>query len=353
MPDNEMMGDEQLPEFATEIVNRYKHSRAIWAWEFGNEWNLMVDLPNAASFLPPTWTDLGNPPNRDPQRDIVTTDIVLAAMQEFADLVHQLDPGRPISTGHSMPRTAAWHMDQWQRGLLPIEKVWTDDSSAQAAAIAARLNPPPFDLLSIHVYDSGAARVPDYARIASGAGQALFVGEFGAGDRSSYQSLLQACAAAPLRAMWSYDSLERPDDPMVATVSNSRSYMLRDIMPAGFSSWSRGRGRGEITGPAGETAFHEYLFGAPRPGAGTPRAAGQISGNLLSLEATVRTNDPTAHAWAESTTDLVSTNWTTNNLSWSPAADQSSVLPGCERRVFSVPIGTDNKEFLRIKAQSP
>ncbi len=344
---------QKMREFATEIVNRYKHSRAIWAWEFGNEWNLMVDLPNAASFLPPTWTDLGNPPNRDPQRDIVTTDIVLAAMQEFADLVHQLDPGRPISTGHSMPRTAAWHMDQWQRGLLPIEKVWTDDSSAQAAAIAARLNPPPFDLLSIHVYDSGAARVPDYARIASGAGQALFVGEFGAGDRSSYQSLLQACAAAPLRAMWSYDSLERPDDPMVATVSNSRSYMLRDIMPAGFSSWSRGRGRGEITGPAGETAFHEYLFGAPRPGAGTPRAAGQISGNLLSLEATVRTNDPTAHAWAESTTDLVSTNWTTNNLSWSPAADQSSVLPGCERRVFSVPIGTDNKEFLRIKAQSP
>lgn len=129
--------------------------------------------------------------------------------------------------------------------------------------------------------------------------------------------------------------------------------MLKDIMLAGFSSWSRGRGWGEITGPAGETAFHEYLFGAPRPGAGSVRATGGLSSGWLSLEAIVRTNDPTAYAFAESSADLVATNWTTNNLSWSPSADQSGVLPGCQRRLFTAPMGADRKKFLRLKALSP
>lgn len=219
----------KMREFASAIIERYKDNRTIWAWEFGNEWNLVVDLPNAAEFPPPTWTDLGNPPSRDPVRDSLTTETMLPAMKEFADLARRLDPGRPLSTGHSMPRSAAWHLDQSQRGLIAPEKAWTEDSPAQAAAVAARQNPAPFDLLSIHVYGDAARRVPGYADIARANAQALFVGEFGDGDRSSYQALHRACLAAPLRAMWVYDCLERPDDPMNATAVNERSYMLEAI----------------------------------------------------------------------------------------------------------------------------
>ena len=99
-------------------------------------------------------------------------------------------------------------------------------------------------------------------------------------------------------------------------------------------------------------AFHEYVFGAPKPGDGPVRALGGFSGNWLSLEATVRTNDSTAQVSGESSTQLASTNWTTNNLSWSPSADQSGILPGCQRRIFSVPVDAERK-FLRLRAQSP
>jgi hypothetical protein len=52
--------------------------------------------------------------------------------------------------------------------------------------------------------------------------------------------------------------------------------------------------RSRRTGPGGETAFHEYVFGAPKPGDGPVRALGGFGGNWLSLKATVRTNDPNA-----------------------------------------------------------
>lgn len=45
---------QKMREFATVVIERYRASPAIWAWEFGNEWNLAVDLPNAAELLPPT-----------------------------------------------------------------------------------------------------------------------------------------------------------------------------------------------------------------------------------------------------------------------------------------------------------
>src|SRR5690606_25867933 len=32
--------------YTREVVSRYKDSPAIWAWEFGNEMNLEVDLPH-------------------------------------------------------------------------------------------------------------------------------------------------------------------------------------------------------------------------------------------------------------------------------------------------------------------
>jgi len=45
---------QKMREFATDVVNRYKNSSAIWAWEFSNEWNLAVDLPDYTTTCRPT-----------------------------------------------------------------------------------------------------------------------------------------------------------------------------------------------------------------------------------------------------------------------------------------------------------
>jgi hypothetical protein len=346
---------QKMREFTTEIVNRYKDSRAIWAWEFGNEWSLAVDLPNGAEpgLLPPVQPTLGTPTNRDPVRDVLATDTILPAMREFAELVRELDPGRPLSTGHATPRPSQWHQDQWKRGLLAIDAAWNEDSPAQAREIVLRQCPDPYDLLSIHVYQRDTERLPLFSDIASGAGKALFVGEFGTppAQQADFASMLAAIRRhSPLAAVWVFD---RSVDDYNITTTNERSWMLRDLLPATFTSWSRGRGPDEVAGPGGMSVAAQYILGAPRPGIAPASQTGRWLTNTFSLEAVVRTNDPSWRIFGESSTTLSVGSWTTNELSWHSSTNQSDVLPGAERRVFTVPTGTNTKKFLRINAQNP
>ena len=222
---NNSVTREKMREFATAVIERYKSSPAIWAWEFGNEWNLAVDLPNATDWLPPTHTALGNPSTRDPQRDILTTDTILPAMEEFGQIVRRLDPGRPISTGHAMSRPAQWHLDQWRKGVLSAEKAWTTDSPDQAAEIALRQCPDAYDLLSVHVYGDDPDRLPVFAEVAADNGKALFVGEFGTTpeDDAAFAPMLEEVKQAPLSAVWVYD---RANDEYSMTGGNGRAWML-------------------------------------------------------------------------------------------------------------------------------
>ena len=81
--------------------------------------------------------------------------------------------------------------------------------------------------------------------------------------------------------------------------------------------------------------------------------AGRWSTNTLSFEAVVRTNDPFWRIFGESTATLNVGSWSTNEISWHSSTNQSDVLLGAERRVFTVPTGTNTKKFLRINAQNP
>jgi uncharacterized repeat protein (TIGR02543 family) len=224
---------QKMREFTTEIVNRYKNSRAIWAWEFGNEWSLAVDLPNAAELLPPTHTSLGNPATRDPVRDVLSTDMILPAMLEFANLVSELDPGRPISTGHATPRPSQWHQDQWKRGLLSIDSAWQTDSEEQAAEIMLRHCPDPFNLMSVHIYGNDTQRLPHLASVAASAAKALFVGEFGSStaEDMNFMPMLSAVRAhSSLAAVWVFDR-PQPVDEYNITTTNDRSWMLTALLP--------------------------------------------------------------------------------------------------------------------------
>ena len=161
---------EFMRTYTREVVTRYLNSPAIWAWEFGNEYNLDADLPNAKEHLPPILPQLGTPATRS-DRDILTHEMVRTAFREFAREVRKHDPHRMISTGNSIPRPSAWHQMH--------EGTWTKDSPEQFAEMLRGDNPDPVDTISVHVYDDAADRLAEALKAAKRAGKPLFVGEFG------------------------------------------------------------------------------------------------------------------------------------------------------------------------------
>ena len=64
-------------------------------------------------------------------------------------------------------------------------------------------------------------------------------------------------------------------------------------------------------------------------------------------------NDSSWRIFGQTSSTLVPGSWGTNDVVSISSTSQSDVLPGCERRVFTVPTGTNTKKFLRINAQNP
>lgn len=226
-----------MRRYTQQVVTRYRHSPAIWAWEFANEVNLGTNLPNADEHRPPVWPDLGTPAQRT-KRDEMTVEMLEVALREFGATVRELDPLRPITSGNSLPRPSAWHSHR--------EGTWTTDSVAQFAEMLLRLNPDPINLIQVHVYPTEhgeyfADRPTDEAgviavaqQVAAAAGKALFVGEFGvpytedeAADRAKYGALVAGIrqAAVPLAAIWVFD-LAQQDREWNIRWDNDRSWML-------------------------------------------------------------------------------------------------------------------------------
>ena len=210
-----------MRDYVRQVVARYANSPAIWAWEFGNEYDLAVDLPNADTHRPWTHVSKGSPAERGPDDDL-TSAMLNTAMTAFAAEVRKYDPHRPITTGHSIPRRSAHH----QRIALS----WTEDSAAEFRENLAHMTPDPTDLVSIHLYPHAKERRfgegdVSYARLlaeasaaARAAGKGLFVGEFGPppdneapwtheSAREEGLALLQAIEASPVQiaAFWVFD----------------------------------------------------------------------------------------------------------------------------------------------------
>ncbi len=229
-----------MRRYTEEVVTRYLDSPAIWAWEFGNEYSLTADLPNAADHRPWVRTDLGTAETRS-HADDMTHDMVITACREFGEVVRRIDKTRPITTGHSLPRPAAHHMR--------TELSWTRDTHHEFTANLLAVTPDPHDLVAVHIYPSdhlkrfGEERVSYQETVllcmkaARGAHKALFVGEFGAPDREedggpdrarrenlAMINAIDLCAA-PLAALWNFD-LPHQEDFINVTTTNKRSYLL-------------------------------------------------------------------------------------------------------------------------------
>jgi hypothetical protein len=213
-----------IRDYTAAVVMRYRDSPAIWGWEFGNEYNLDCDLPNASSHRPSVVPELGTPPTRN-EHDELKFDDYRVALQAFGQTVRKLDSSRLILSGNAVPRASAWHHSH--------EKSWTLDSPTQFAEILQRDNPDPIDTITIHLYPETSRNYPGgavnlaavlklAAQCADQAHKPLFLGEFGSSRKgSSTRQQLEACREfleairqnrVPLAAWWVFDYPPQSED---------------------------------------------------------------------------------------------------------------------------------------------
>jgi hypothetical protein len=203
--------------YIREVVSRYVNSPAIWGWEFGNEYNLSLDNPDAWRNLPPANPRLGRTRSPGPD-DALTTEIFTSAVSDFARTVREIDDHRMLLTGNSIPRFTAYHMQTERRNGA--------DNAQQFATMLLRQNPGPFNPICIHT--APMAPMPRFTRgyneliqICAGAARsvskALYIEEFmtcpaktecsSATRRENVSKVLAAIQAnnVPLASVWVYE----------------------------------------------------------------------------------------------------------------------------------------------------
>jgi hypothetical protein len=221
-----------LRQYTREVVTRYARSPAIWGWEFGNEYNLGADLPNAAEHRPPIVPGLGTPAQRTAE-DELTHAAIHVALREFALAVREYDPHRIIVSGNATPRVSAWHQAH--------EKNWGKDTPEQFAEMFAADNPSPINTLSVRGYDltTDLGRLAQAMTVAQAVKKPLLVGEFGvsgpatAESKARFATIVTAIEAnrVPLAALWVFDFASQDQDWNV-TGANDRRWQLDAIQQA-------------------------------------------------------------------------------------------------------------------------
>jgi hypothetical protein len=226
-------------KYTGQVVTRYKDSPAVWGWEFCNEFNLQVDLPNAAEHRPAVWPALKTAGTRS-ERDDLTSAHMAAVFELFVKAVRAIDDHRPVFTGNAIPRGNAWHNT--------VEKSWAADSPEQFRQILLRDNPDSFGTLCVHIYPDKDNSYPGGYKTINGLIQAiqevardtkrpLFIGEFGAampaGDKEAVGKFLEILHAVetcqvPLAAFWVFDFPPQEKDYNVS-FTNDRAFLMEQI----------------------------------------------------------------------------------------------------------------------------
>jgi endo-1,4-beta-mannosidase len=226
-----------MKNYVREVVTRYKDSPAIWGWEFGNEYNLPADLPNADEWRPPVIPELGTPTFRTDEDELTHEDI-RTAFTVFANEVRKYDPDRIIISGNSIPRPSEWHQEQYL--------TWEQDTEEQFKEMLQKDNPDPMDTISVHIYDEQEQRfsrtvqveelINKLVHISKQMKKPLFVGEFGASEslghevaKQRFERFLNAIVneRVPLAAVWVFDLANQPENTIRG--DNNRVYQLERI----------------------------------------------------------------------------------------------------------------------------
>ena len=218
---------------------RYDRSPALLVYEFANEMNDWVDLPNVLAFWPRRDPAL---PGRHPREaDRLGSGQLRTMAARFAAHVRRHGT-KPMTMGSNLPRGNAWHL---ARGA------WDRDTPDQFVAQLRALTPPAMGVLSVHLYEDrfgGAddvfSTLPDLLTGAMEAaradGRGLFIGEFGvagAGDRAGeerrFAAMVEAIAAAgvPHAAAWNYSPYRFQPEWDIAP-GNARGWQLEALAAA-------------------------------------------------------------------------------------------------------------------------
>ena len=217
-----------MRSYVREVVSRYRDSPAILAWEFGNEFNLAADLPNAADHRPRVAPNLGTPAART-AADELTHDQIRVAFRAFANAVRAQDPERLILSGNAFPRVSAWH----QR----TAHSWDKDTPEQFAEMLRDDNPDPMMALTVRAYEpSDFDRLEASVKVGRALRKPVFVGEFGVPGRplpdqvAAFNALLTRLdqAGVSLAALWVYDFNAQSADWNV-TAGNLRRGQLEAV----------------------------------------------------------------------------------------------------------------------------
>lgn len=221
-----------MVNYTREVVRRYRHSKAIWGWEFGNEYNLAADLPNAAEHRPPVVVAMGTPARRSAE-DELSHEAIRTAFGVFAREVRRWDKHRVVISGNAFPRASAWH--QWK------QRSWAKDTREQFEEVLGLDNPDPVNTLSVRAYDAkeDVGRLKWAMEVSKAVRKPLFVGEFGvpgaalAESRLAFAGMLAEIESlgVPLSALWVYDFEAQSRDWNV-TLDNGRGWQLEEIQKA-------------------------------------------------------------------------------------------------------------------------
>lgn len=214
--------------YVREVVSRYRDSPAILAWEFGNEFTLAADLPNAVEHRPQAAPSLGTPRART-AADELTHDQIRIAFKAFAEAVRAQDSERLILSGNAFPRGSAWHQRK--------SRTWEKDTPEQFAEMLRDDNPDPMQALTVRAYEpSDFDRLDSAVRIGRTLRKPVFVGEFGVPGRplpdqvATFNALLTRLddSGVSLAALWVYDFNAQAADWNV-TAGNLRRGQLEAV----------------------------------------------------------------------------------------------------------------------------
>jgi len=222
--------------YVEHFIHRYDRSPAMLMYEFLNEPNAWIDLPNALDFWPKH--DPTIPPRLNTPADHVTSSNLRKAAQIFAASVRATS-NKPISAGTDLPRSNASHLAHRQ---------WDHDTLSENLEHLSAITPRNMNVLSIHVYReklSGAPRtfgtettlLSAFSRTARLDGRRSLVGEFGVkrssnpdADRRSFRLLLDSIIHSHIdyAALWNYSS--RPFQPeWDVSFESDRAYQLEMV----------------------------------------------------------------------------------------------------------------------------
>ena len=156
--------------FVKEVVERYKNSPSVWAWEFCQNALDYCDIPGGENGLFSVSEDNGSPKERD-AKDKITRKMMYPVCEEFCKLIRSIDENRPIFSGDKFPRRNAasnlagrWAIDTPQSR----ERLMMKDSSD-------------FDALSVHLFNN-----PDMIKLY--------------GEKTTFESLLEFSLKAAKKA---------------------------------------------------------------------------------------------------------------------------------------------------------